>query len=395
MKILLINNFHYRKGGSETVYFNTADILRKAGHEVFCFSFVDEQSQCSAGDLLIPRPAGEFNQLISYFSNSEAARRLDAFLDEIHPDIAHLHLFWGGLSSSILPVLRKHNVPVVHTAHDYRLVCPAYTFVDGNGNVCERCKGGRYLCCAARRCSKGSFLNSLFMSLEMFYRQVFRNPCKYIDALIYVSEFSRNKHIEINPAFSGLKSTVLPNFTPDRIDVPSGRGEYFLYCGRLSTEKGLPALLKAFSQTPSLKLKIAGDGPLKRILLERAPENIVFVGYKSGQELKNLIKGASFVVVPSKWYENNPMSVIEAFAMSKPVIGSDIGGIPELVSESGAGFLFCPGDSDSLKEAVTKAAGLSDSEYNQLSRKALDFAARNFDSQSYFRRLVDFYKQVI
>ena len=396
MKVLLINNFHYRKGGSETVYFNTAELLRRNGHEVRFFSFLDEKSEHDGSETLVDRPAGKISGLFSYVNNRSAAARLDALLDEYHPDVAHIHLFWGGLSSSILPVLKKHGVRVVHTAHDYRLACPAYLFLNGKVEICEKCRGGKFCNCALGRCSKGSLLNSLVMTAEMYYRQAFRSPAKYLDGIIYVSEFSKRKHIEMQPSLADVRSIVLHNFTSLTPSRDCGRGDYFLYMGRLSAEKGIGTMIEAFAGMPDLRLKIVGDGPLRAsmeaISAEKNASNIEFTGYKSGQELTELVRNASFLVIPSQCYENNPMSVIEAFACGKPVIGADIGGIPELVSASGAGFLFSPSDAEGLKECLEKAAGLSEDEYDELSERAVEFVAADSDVNAYAARLLEFYR---
>ena len=167
MKVLLINNFFYKKGGSETVFFNTADVLREAGHEVFFFSYDDEKNiHTRDHEFFIPQ-GGTLQKLRNYFSNPDAARKLDEVLTKEKPDIAHAHLFWGGISPSIFAVLKKHDIPFVHTAHDYRMVCPAYLLTDGKGNFCERCKGGKFYNCAIHRCSKGSVVESMLMTIEM------------------------------------------------------------------------------------------------------------------------------------------------------------------------------------------------------------------------------------
>ena len=190
MKILLINNFHYRKGGSEAVYFNTAEILRKNGHEVIFFSYKKgENVACDQSDFFVSHK-GALGSLIDYFYNGEAEKKLEALLEKERPDLAHVHLFWGGLSPSIFNALRKYNVPLVHTAHDYRMVCPAYTFKDGAGSKCERCRKWNFYQCALHRCAKGSVPQSIIMAIEMYTRKLFHNPLKNIDGFMFVSRFS-------------------------------------------------------------------------------------------------------------------------------------------------------------------------------------------------------------
>lgn len=399
MKVLLINNFHYRKGGSETVYFNTAELLKINGHEVRFFSFDDIEAEHDGNEILISRAGTKLRSLFSYFDNRVAAKRLNELLNEFKPDVAHVHLIWGGMSSSILPVLKKHHVHIVHTAHDYRLICPAYTFRNGKGEICEKCKDGRYSHCLVGRCAKGNLLNSFVMACEMYFRQAFRNPAKYLDGIIFVSEFARRIHIDSNPSFSKVRNIVLHNFTDVEYRPKAYRGNYFLYMGRISAEKGVATLVDAFSTRLDWKLKIVGDGPeragIEDVVRRRGLPNIEFLGYRTGSELKELLLKSSFVVVPSEWYENNPMSIIEAFANAKPVIGSNIGGIPELVSISGAGLLFDPFDVQSLIGALCTAASLSDKQYDALCCKAVTFANTDSSSQEYVGKLMEFYSQVI
>ncbi|RJR10592.1 hypothetical protein C4588_03060 [Candidatus Parcubacteria bacterium] len=192
MKILQINNFHFRRGGSEAVYFNTAELLRRKGHEVIFFSSQNaENVPCAQSKYFvsnindIPRWKG----LQNYFYNREAKVKLRKLIADEKPDIAHVHLFWGNISPSIFSVLKKHNIPLIHTAHDYRIVCPAYTFTDINGNVCEKCKGKHFFYCAVRRCSKGKFLESLIMASEMYFRNAFFPPGCPPSTLIYIVKY--------------------------------------------------------------------------------------------------------------------------------------------------------------------------------------------------------------
>lgn len=413
MKILLINNFHYRKGGSEAVYFNTAELLKAHGHEVLFFSYNREGNMPCEQNKYFIDPGGALSQLKSYFYNSKAARQLDTLLDEEKPDIAHVHLFWGGISPSIFKVLRKHRVPLVHTAHDYRMVCPAYTFKDGVGKSCERCKKWNYYQCALHRCSKGSIVQSTLMAVEMYTRQLLFNPLKNISGFVFVSHFSEQKHIAHHPGFRETNHMVLYNYTKPLINPDlSMKKEYFLFFGRLSFEKGIPTLLKVFARHPELQLKVVGTGPLEEILkaeyptIESAPagalaqpkkcyENIQFVGYHSGETLAELVGSARFVCVPSECYENNPMTIIESYSMGTPVIGANIGGIPEIIEEATTGYLFSAGDVEDLDRVIINAASVDEKKYKNLCNSAYEFYRKNFSDQHHYDCLMEFYKQII
>ncbi|MBR0393855.1 MAG: glycosyltransferase, partial [Alistipes sp.] len=378
MKILLINNFHYRKGGSEAVYFNMARMLMQQGHEVVFFSCTSPQNEQSGSNrhFVAPNNSLPLTQgAMRYIYNREAQRSLERLIQEEQPDIAHIHLFWGGLSTSILDTLRRHKIPVVHTAHDYRMVCPAYTFRRADGTICEECKGGKYYRCLKYRCSRNSLVHSLLMSIEMYLRNHWHKALKKIDGIVFVSKFAHDKHIEFTPQLAQTKSIVSYNTIPEIEErfVSRGRGEYYLFFGRLSYEKGIKTLIEAFTELNGPKLKIVGTGPEEETLRayvaeHHAEHKIEFVGYRKGDELKELIRDASFVVVPSEWYENNPMTIIEAYSAGIPVIGAQIGGIPEIIDEDRTGYLFPSGGVQELKEAIIKAESLSEEGYTEMSR---------------------------
>ncbi|OQB30070.1 MAG: Glycogen synthase [Bacteroidetes bacterium ADurb.Bin174] len=404
MKILQINNFHYRRGGSETVYFNTAELLKKNNHEVIFFSSnMAENLPCAQNQYFISNinDMSRWKGLQNYFYNREAKDKLEKLIKAEKPDIAHAHLFWGNISPSIFSVLRKHEIPLIHTAHDYRMVCPAYTFTDTRGNVCKKCQGKYFYWCALRRCSKGNLLESLIMTAEMYFRNAFFSPVKYLDGIIYVSNFAKQKHLQYNHGFSNVPAMVLYNFVAqsNRRYLAQNERKYFLYFGRLSHEKGLHCLIEAFHRMPDYPLKIVGTGPEEEELIDYVRknkiENIEFVGFKTGVALKKFISEAAFVIVPSEWYENNPMTIIEAYSMGVPVIGANIGGIPEILPDGKTGFLFAPKDAESLKHVIARASQLNEQDYKAMSDNALQFAADNFNEELYYQRLDTFYNDII
>lgn len=397
MKILLINNFFYRKGGSEAVYFNTAELLQIAGHEVVFFSFEDEKNTHINSHEYFISQGGTLQRMRNYFCNPNAAKKLDDVLSVEKPDIAHVHLFWGGISPSIFAVLKKHKVPLVHTVHDYRMVCPAYTFRNGHGEVCEQCKGGQFTKCLKNRCSKGSLLQSALMTAEMYSRNCKWHPAKEIDGLIYVSRFAKRKHEELDARFKNTPNVVIYNFSTVGEQYPplEKDGGYYLFYGRLSHEKGVETLVNAFARHPELKLKVVGTGPKEDELKQKECANIEFLGYKNGDELFNLVRKAKFVCVPSEWYENNPMTIVEAYSMGVPVIGANIGGIPEIIEEGQTGYLFESGNVDSLELAIQKSESLTIEEYSKLKKAAREFAGCNFNKKRHYENLIKFYKDII
>jgi glycosyltransferase involved in cell wall biosynthesis len=232
--------------------------------------------------------------------------------------------------------------------------------------------------------------------LEAYYWKIFRDPVDYIDHVIFVSKFIQQKHIEFDSRYK-YKNSHLYNFTfiQDKTTDPT-KGDYFFFYGRLSPEKGLKVLLETFAQT-KFNLKIAGTGPLSDYVLDYVNKysNIEYMGFQKGEALKNLIKNSSFIIVPSIWYENNPMTVIEAFSYGKPVIGAEIGGIPELVQHGSNGYLFTQNDNASLQAIIESASNISDEEYRQFSVNSLKFAKEHFDPEKHYVELMDIYQKTI
>lgn len=405
MKILLIDVYNYNKGGAETVCFNTGDLLRKNGHEVVYFTLKWNANR--------PSPQGEFfpesketrkgslkqvKNLINYFYHFEAARKIEQLIIKERPDIAHIHLMWGQITPSVFPVLKKYHIPVVFTVHDYRIVCPAYTFRDGSGRICEKCQGKYFYKCFTHTCTKGSKVMSAVMAAEQYFRNTFFHPLKFIDGFIYVSNFAREIHEEYMPGIKNKKHITLYNFSTSIVEKPKDvpMEKYFLFFGRLSYEKGIYTLMQAFGRLPHLKLKVVGTGPLEDELKDKKSaghmDNIELLGYKRGEELENLVGRAYAVVVPSEWYENNPMTIIESYSVGTPVIGARIGGIPKIIKEGTSGFCFESGNVDSLVSCIQRMASLNAGQYVSLSQGAIDFAREYLSVDSYWKKLIGFYR---
>lgn len=397
MKVLLINNFHYRKGGSEAVYFNTGRMLEAHGHQVVWFSFKDDKNQPCAQSEYFPERSSGARAVLDYFYNRNVEKALTRLIEAEKPDIANVHLIWGGMTPAIFRPLRKAGIPLVHTVHDYRMVCPAYTFRNGAGEVCEKCRRGHWLPCIGNRCSKGSLAQSAMMAAEMYTREWFHNPLKNIDGFIFVSKFCEKRHIVHNHDFADSRRMVLYNTVEMAAPEKMQRGEYFLYYGRLSQEKGVEDLIKAFSAPDMPSLKVVGTGPIEEKVRRQAAgaANIEFLGYRSGEALFDLVRGCSFVIVPSRWYENNPMTIVEAYALGKPVIGSAIGGIPEIVEGTGAGWLYEAGNVDALTDILWTADSLDDEGYAMMSASARAFYEANFGGESHYQRLNSFFEEVL
>ncbi len=403
MKILQINSCHYRRGGADVVYLNTGELLKQKGHEVFYFSMKYEQNLPDENAEFFPAStdqrsltlAKKIKAVPKFIYNKDAYSQLSLLLDKIKPDVAHIHLFLGKLSSSILKALKERNIPTVTTVHDYRLICPAYLFLDGQNKICEKCVNGFYLNCTLHRCSEGNLFQSMMLSADAYFRKYRMDPIDYIHRFIFVSDFIRKKHISFNAAYK-TREKLLYNFVPslDKITPTIIKGDYFLFYGRLSREKGVDTLLKA-AEKAGIKLKVAGTGNLYEKYIAASYNNIEFLGYKTGNELSDLIRHASFIIVPSEWYENNPLTILEAYSHGKPVIGSAIGGIPEIIEEGKTGYLFQAGDETELTQALLKADKLSEADYQQMSKSAREFANSHFEPEKHYNDLMNIYSELL
>lgn len=351
MKILMINKFFYRKGGSEAYMFDLIDLLKKNGHEVMEFSMTDKDNQDSKyKDFFIKnidfsKREGFFKDLIKaghLLYSFEARKKLQALIDKEKPDTAHLHNFSFQLTPSILSVLKKNNIPIIWTMHDYKLICPNYRLFT-QGKICERCKKYKYHNAFRYKCIKNESAMSFLAMLEMYLHKIILRSYDLIDLYVSPSKFLADKVMSWGINSEKVKHIYnfinLANFS---VNPKIGHG--LIYFGRLSEEKGLLILLEAMRELPEINLTLVGDGPQKEeienYIKEQGLVNVKLVGYKRGQELYNLIKQSRLIVAPSIWYENNPISILEAFALGKPVIGADLGGIPELVKDGYTGFLF-------------------------------------------------------
>lgn len=403
MKILCANKYFYRRGGSEAVFFDTAALLESKGHELVFFSMKHPQNRPNRYEKYFVSPVdyehagvlAKANHALKLLYSFEARKRLGRLLDETKPEIAHLHNIHHQLSPSILHALKKRGIPVVMTLHDSKMVCASYLMYTG-GKVCEACRGGRYGHCFLKKCVKGSRVKSLVNTVEMVLHHRLLDIYGLVDVFIAPSEFLIKKLYEMG---FHRKILHLPNFIEAERYTPVFEGEAgrVLYFGRLSEEKGLMTLLDAVRGQP-VRLKLLGEGPLRKSieqkLKEEAIDNVELMGYVTGDALRLELQRAMFVVLPSQCYENNPMSVIEAFACGKPVLGSRIGGIPELVRDGKTGLTFESGQAGDLRAKILKMAkdsGLCAG----MGRQARRFVEDEFHQELYYDKLITIYKGLV
>jgi glycosyltransferase involved in cell wall biosynthesis len=361
--VLQVNKFYYLRGGAERYYFDLTDALRARGHEVIPFAMQDPRNEPTLHEASFAAPVdfhsngsvlGRVRRGARVVYNVEARRRLSLLIDRFRPDVAHLHNVAHQLTPSILDALRGAKIPVVQTLHDYKLICSSYLLF-ANGAVCDRCRGGRHYHAAFQRCHHGSLGMSVVGFVEMAVHAA-RGSYDSVARFLCPSGFMKSKCESFG--VGGDRLQHLPYFLKAERYRPSYEaGDYVLYAGRLSREKGVSALLRAVARLREIPLVVVGDGPLRQQLeIEAAASGapVRFEGHLDTEALHARVRGAAFVVVPSEWYENLPYAILEAFALGKPVLGSRIGGIPELVRESETGALFEARDAEALAEVLNR-----------------------------------------
>jgi glycosyltransferase involved in cell wall biosynthesis len=408
LKVLLINNCHYRRGGADVVYLNTGELLESRGHTVAYFStrspynYPTKYSDYFVRD--IDALKLNFVEQLVYMPRKlyswESRRNLKKIIRDFQPDLAHIHLYKGGLTASILPVLRRKKVPSVITLHDYSLLCPRNIMIDGNGKICERCLSGTRLNCVYHRCNRKNIYYSIINYIEFVLNNNIFNPRLYFNRIICVSKFNYLKHSS-HPLFKD-RFKHLYNFYPQlsQSKPVTVKGSYFLFYGRLAPEKGVQTLINTWKRMEEgIRLKIIGEGSMSDMIKTEIKNNnltnIEFLGFRKGEELFSYIRNASFILVPSEWYENNPLTIVEAYSAGKPVIGSNIGGIPELIIEGKTGFLFGMGDSEEFEMKIREAMQLSVDKYLEMSESAYRFACTKFSERIHYSELMDIYSEVL
>lgn len=369
MRILHVNKFLYRRGGAEGYLLDVAKLQRGRGHDVsyFAMEHPDNQADDNA-DLFPPRmelnppPSGlaaRARTSVDIVYRRSARTGMESVLDRVRPDVVHLHNIYHQLSPSILRPIARRGIPTVMTLHDYKLACPTYQFLD-DGKICEACLPRKFHNAARRRCNNGSLAASVLSSVELA-AHTFTGAYDPVDVLICPSDFMLRKMREAKVYPDRL--THLPHFCDlSQIAPATVPGEGILYAGRLSSEKGVDVLIDAAALLPAgLDVTIAGDGPDLEALRARSAaagvaDRVRFAGRLPSGELHDLMRASAVVVAPSRWYENQPMVVLEAFGCARPVVASDLGGMPELVQHGVSGLLVEHDDPAALAKALIELA---------------------------------------
>lgn len=393
MKILMVNKFLHPSGGSETYIFKLGEYLKSIGHEVQYFG-MEHEGRCVGNNAeqytsdMDFHGGSKLKQLtypLKTIYSSEAKKKISIVLNDFQPDVIHINNFNYQLTPSIIYAANSYKkragkkVKIIFTAHDYQLVCPNHMMFNMQGEICENCIGGHFISCTKGGCIHGSKAKSLIGTLEAsLYKSL--GTYTYIDTVICCSEFLKKK-MDTNPVFSN-KTVAMHNFVEKVEQTDIEKEDYVLYFGRYSKEKGIETIINA----KNIEFICAGSGDLEDEINQQT--HIKNVGFKSGKELEELIRKAKCSVYPSIWYENCPFSVMESIMYGTPVVGADIGGIPELIENGKTGVLFEAGNVKAFENAINSIIN-DDDKAIQMSKYCQN---TSFDTiEEYTKKLIEIY----
>ncbi len=383
MKILQLHNFYQQPGGEDQVYAAEFELLSRYGHTVRQWSTHNVEVQNMPGLEVAWRTVW----------NSRTYRQVRKIVREFQPDVVHCHNTFPLISPAVYYAARREGVPVVQTLHNYRLICPAATLYR-DAHVCEDCVSHFVPYDAVlHRCYRGNRAASAAVAAMLTAHRLARSWSKQVTAYIALTEFARSKLVE-----GGLpadKIFVKPNFLAQDPGPGDGNGNFGLFVGRFSEEKGLRTLLKAWRQLPEVPLKIIGDGPLSGFVKAQAGElrNVVVPGYCERLQVLEYMRSAAFLVMPSEWYEGFPMTALEAMACGTPIVASDLGSLRELVLQDVNGAKFAVGNADELALTIRALLARSAASRELRNRTRLHYQ-KLYTSERNYQLLMQIYEKV-
>lgn len=397
LTVLNISQNHYIRGGCDRYFFTMGELLQKHGNNVIPFTAASPRNEHTEWEQYFPRGADFDNpgpiDLLRFIYSRNASTSIQRLLRNADVDIAHFHVYHGKLTASILGSLKKADIPLIQTLHDYKLTCPIATHLS-NDEICESCEGKNFYRAIPKRCNRRSLARTVLSVSESYVSRFLGNVDKF-DHFISVSNFLRKKMIQFDIPEEKI-STVhnfvdVSNFTPNYSD-----GDYVLYFGRVDRSKGIFTLIEAAESLKQFPLYIAGEGEampeVERFIEENGCEHIHLLGFKQGDELRELILNSTCTVLPSEWYENCPMSILESFAYGKPVIGADIGGIPELINHGDDGFLVPSGDVEELRDRLQWMCD-NKTQAIEMGKTAREKMENEFNADIHYEKILNVYKK--
>ena len=387
LSVLVIHNQYQQPGGEDVVVRAEVDLLQRAGHRVVQFT----QNNATLANCSPLEKAALF---VTTTWNRTAYSTIRTLIEKERPDIVHCHNLLPQVSPAAYYACQSTGVPVVQTLHNYRLFCPAGTFFH-NGQVCQDCT--RSLAYAVKRgCYRSSRLATATVAMMLEFHRLRRTWTSSVNAYIALTQFSRN--VFVNLGLPDKKIHVKPNFLSHDPGQRSSPGNYALFVGRLSPEKGALEMLRTWLHLPHIPLVVVGDGPLyddaSEMVRRSGHTHIRLLGRMSAEDTQAQIKGARFLVFPSSWYEPFGMVLLEAAAAGVPVIAARIAGVPELVVEDKTGLLFDLQEADDLASQVNWAWA-HPAEMEVMGSAARQLYLENFTAEKNYESLMNVYGSVV
>ncbi len=400
--LLSVNNYYYKRGGAEGVFLSHNKLFEGAGGTVVPFSMQHPENMASAWDSYFVDEL-EYGAGYSLVQKAwrvpktiyslEAQKKITRLLDECAPDICHAHNIYHHISPSILGVLHKRKIPTVVTLHDLKLACPAYKMLAPDG-ICERCKGGRQFNVVKQKCIKDSRLLSSIVYIESKLHSLLRTYERYVDRFVVPSQFYIEKFAEWG--ISRERMVYIPNFSEFEPESQETPGKLVTYFGRLGHEKGIATLIRA-AALAGVAIRIIGTGPDDeefKSLATQLDAQVEFCGYLSGPALKEKLRLSKAVVLPSEWYENAPLSILEAYSLEIPVLGADIGGIPEMIREGLTGATFASADPQQLAEKLVWINDMDAKNCHAMGVAGRTLLEQDFTRSKYLSRILALYAEL-
>ena len=394
--ILNVSHHNFVVGGSDQVFLDLGELLADKGHQVIPFCSQNPRNQHSDYNQYFPTAVDpehpSLQGVASFIYSKEARRQIDRLLQNERVELAHLHIYYGKLTASILSPLRERSIPIVQTLHDYKLVCPVYTSMINN-KPCEACQHGDFWHALPRRCNRNSIARTAVSVVESYVSR-WAGAIDAVDHFVGISDFVTRRMIAAG--IPAERITTVHNFIDASRYTPSYKaGGYAFYFGRLEEVKGVHTLIECARLNPDINFRIAGTGQeadrLAATVAELKLKNVELLGFVAGRELHKLIANADCAVIPSEWDEPFGLTVVESLALGTPVVASRVGGIPELVTEGEDGLLVAPGDPQQLGSAIRKLTESSRTS-SEMGRNGRLKVERDFDKDSHYRKLLAVYE---
>ena len=385
MKILLSNKFYYRRGGDCIYMLNLEQMLKGHGHEVAVFAMDYPKNLDTPWMKYFPSNMNKLMAFTRPFGSKEVKAKFKKLLDDFQPDVVHLNNIHTQLSPIIAEMAHQRGIRVVWTLHDSKLVCPCYTCMR-KGKWCTECFTDKRAV-IRYKCMPGGIIGSTIGYLEAKKWNPQRlQACT--DLFLPPSQFMADTCID--GGYDKSKFKVLCNFIDvEKVKNPCFEKEdYYVFLGRLTEVKGIRTLCKAAKELP-YKLIVIGGGELEEELIKEYNifSNIEFLGQKDWNSFRPILEKARFMVIPSEWSENNPLTVIEAQSLGTPVLGAHIGGIPELIEEGVSGMTFESGNVKDLKDKIQEMFA-STFNYKVIAKQAVE----RYSSETCYKKLIEYYK---